>query len=451
MSPATLPITPAAAAERPGQVGDAAAVGVPRQGRLGQAQLLRPGVRPRSGRWVRGRRACRPRRRAVPASCCSRIRVSRSTTPSTAVNQPAATRPNVVGRACWSRVRAATRCPGARRGQGGQAVGGRCQVAHQRPERAAGDQHRARSPGCPGSSRRGGRAVAAGPVSDGAQRPRAGGRPGFRWRRPRPRAGRGVEAGPAPTRRGDRSAATWGGISPSPAWARASAASTSSSAWSHARSVTSAATGPAASTPSKSPVPPHPLGSRSLRSAVVVRSRRRRSHRRPAGGCRTGSRRPSGSAIRVSRRWCSGRDRSTGSRSLAVGLVAEVDPGDHPVQQASGEDRHVDVRCLEGPLRRRHRTRLAGQDGVPTLVVVGHRPKPRKPGTAPRGSSGWLKRAERVGLPGLHQRVADRVAVAVGDPAAQPEQRPGCPPRPRTGRRATTARWTGTGRPSGPG
>jgi hypothetical protein len=47
---------------------------------------------------------------------------------------------------------------------------------------------------------------------------------------------------------------------------------------------------------------------------------------------------------------------------IGLGLVGEVDPGDHAVQQPLGEDRDVDVRSLQAALAVRHPPRLQRAD-----------------------------------------------------------------------------------------
>ena len=74
--------------------------------------------------------------------------------------------------------------------------------------------------------------------------------------------------------------------------------------------------------------------------------RRRRTHRHLGGGCRDGSSPgPDGAATSRCRRSGPTTGRA-GSVALAAVLVAEVDAGHDPVEQAAGEDRHDQVRRL---------------------------------------------------------------------------------------------------------
>ena len=145
----------------------------------------------------------------------------------------------------------------------------------------------------------------------------------------------------AAARRRDRLGVLGDRSDPARASARASAASTSSIACSQARSLTSPRTRPRASTPSKSP------------PRRGVRRRRRRSHPPPAGGCRSGSRRRSRSASSVARRRPDQSRDEHRVAAFALGLVGEVDPRDSALQQAAREHRDVDVRRLRRAVRRR--------------------------------------------------------------------------------------------------
>ena len=80
------------------------------------------------------------------------------------------------------------------------------------------------------------------------------------------------------------------------------------------------------------------------RHAVVVRGRRRRSHGRPAGGRRSGSRRRRlGHERRALRLGQPGQHRIGG---VGLRLVGEVEPGHDAVEQPAREHREVDVRRL---------------------------------------------------------------------------------------------------------
>ena len=93
--------------ERGAELGDAAPVGVPREGRNGQPELARVGLEHGNPPVAEPRERAPPRRRAVPRAVRDGRGRAHARAPTTATSQPAAFRPNVVGTACWRSVRAA--------------------------------------------------------------------------------------------------------------------------------------------------------------------------------------------------------------------------------------------------------------------------------------------------------------------------------------------------------
>ena len=144
-------------------------------------------------------------------------------------------------------------------------------------------------------------------------------------------------------------------MSPTSAWAPASAASASSIACTQA--VADVACGDGAAGDEEP-------------ERVRFRSRRRRTHRHPAGGCRNGTGRARRGRRRAGRGGSGSTTASVGSAALAAILVAEVQAGDDAVEQPAGEHRHDEVRCLRRAVARRHGRRLDGAH-LPPAVGVG--------------------------------------------------------------------------------
>ena len=121
-------------------------------------------------------------------------------------------------------------------------------------------------------------------------------------------------------------------------------------------------------------------------------------------------------------RRCSRDGGQHGVGVVRVGLVGEVEPGDHPVQQPASEDRHVDVRRLRLAVCRRHDAGLDGADGP--LAV-----RPRRGTGRSRGSRRRLQRPAA--------RVVGMVEAAVARRPAR--SRPGRPGAARPHRRRPAA------------
>ena len=171
------------------------------------------------------------------------------------------------------------------------------------------------------------------------------------------------------------------GMSPTSAWAPASAASTSISAVTQARRDVSSTTGPVAVEE----------GER------VVRRRRRRTHRVPAGGCRSGT--------------TPGRRRAP--RAAPLGRRRRSAPGRRRLAGSPSKYSRVTTRS-SSPRANTDRTRC-GACGVPSTVGTGGgcRRHDRPLAVGSRGAAG-----ERpVPLPRLDDGVGHRRALAVQHPA----------------------------------
>ena len=376
-SRATLPTAPAATPSAPAR--SATRVRSVCQGRAGvvEAQPRPPARRRRPARrrepGQRPGRAAELQRRGGAAA-------GRRPAASRPASHPAALSPNVVGTACCSSVRptmGVSRWAAARPAAASAAPSRSDRTTAQA---SAGHQHR-----------RGVHDVLAGrsPVDVRGdvvrhRRPEAAtsGTTGLPLRGGVPPSAAGVDV-EARAGGGDRRRPRRPGSTPASAGASARAASTSSMRRSQAASATAARTPPRARMPSNRP------GSD---------RRRRRSHRRPGGRCRTGTRRRRRHGDQRVAPGRSATEASTGSAALA-GLVGEVDPGDHPVEQPAGEHRDGEVRRRAG-----QRTGLDGEEGVPP-VRGGLAPREAaEPGRAVDGAArvvGVVEPPGGVGLPGL--------------------------------------------------
>ena len=246
------------------------------------------------------RPACRPRRRTGPAAR-PRTSASRSRAPSSPASQPAALSPNVVGSACCISVRPMTTSSRWAAGQRAAAAAAAGEVGVDRGDRVPGQQHQRGVERRPGWSRRRARRPRGVGPDRVLQRAAPAAAPDCRRRPPSPttvaRSRRGrVGAGRGRPRRRPSSAPAR-----RRAAARASAASTSSSARNHASSVTAAAAPPRAKVPSKRPLT-RASGSQGVHTVPGQTREEDGLARRPAAGCRSGSRRRSGVAISVGAR-----------------------------------------------------------------------------------------------------------------------------------------------------
>src|SRR5690606_26316029 len=199
---------------------------------------------------------------------------------------------------------------------------------------------------------------------------------------------------------------------------RASAASVSSIAWSQASSLRSPGTEPRARTPSKSPT-----GARAAGAAEVAAPRRRVVRVRLTGA-RYSDGEENGLTLSLQSNVESvavavglGEQRAPPLRrhlaQYRVGLVGgrlvgEVHAGDHPIEQATGEDRDREVGGLGPAPWCRAARRLDGEQGVLSFLV--------------RRCPGEAAVTGRRDLPGLDECIGHWLAGTVGDLAADPDR-----------------------------
>src|SRR4051794_21377825 len=139
------------------------------------------------------------------------------------------------------------------------------------------------------------------------------------------------------------------GTSPRPAADRARAASTSSSARNQATSETAAAAPPRAKVPSKRLVT-----GRSYREEHGLALALQPEVEAGAVVGRSGEQGPPGGVV--------GQRPQDDVLVVGLGLVGEVDAGDHAVEQSAREHRDVDVRRLKTSLAVGHPAGLEGED-----------------------------------------------------------------------------------------
>ena len=266
VEPRSSPTRPAATPSARAEPRDRGRGRVPGHDRLGEVELRREAARDLEPAGRRARRACPPRRRAAPAARAARALARASSTPT---SQPAALRPNVVGTACCSSVRAGHHRVAMRLGEPrARARRRRRARARTSSQRAARDEHRRRVQDV--LARRAA-VTSARVAADRSRSARTSGSTGLPTPRPARASARVEQLGDA----GAAIGRGLGGTTPLRS-ACASARSASSIASSHASSETAS------------------------RSSAGHEERRRRSsmreeHRlraRPASGCRSAGRRP---------------------------------------------------------------------------------------------------------------------------------------------------------------